>query len=123
MKAAKFREHRQQIKNGEFVGRDHQLSLLQFAQLGKRLGGLTAQIDELLGVFVENFSRVRKNPFARGAIEQCLPEFVFELADGLADGRLGAKQLIRGARKAALAGDGKKDFQLGKLHGTPLIDS
>ena len=97
---------------------DGQLALLQLAHLDERGLRILAEIDELLGVFLQNAASVGENAIARRTIEERLADLQFKFADGLADGRLGAKQFFGGARKAALAGDGEEDFELGKIHRT-----
>jgi len=49
-------------------------------------------------------------------VEKRLSDLQFQFADGLTDGRLRAKELLGGAREAALAGHGEEDFELGKVH-------
>ena len=119
MQAPELGQHRQQVEHGKFVGRDDQFAFLQFAQFGKRFGRLAAQVDQFFGILVENFPGVGEDAFARRAVEEGLAEFVLELADGLADRRLGAEKFFGGAREAALAGNSEKHFQLGKFHGVP----
>ena len=97
------------------------VSVGQFAKFRERLGGLGAEVDQLLGVLVQDLAGIGENSFARGAVEQGFAELVFELADGLADGRLGAEKLVGSAGEPALASYGKEDFQLRKLHRCPLI--
>ena len=111
-RSPKLRQHRQQIKRGEFVGGDGQLAALQFAQFGQRLGGVVAQIQQPLGVFLQNASCVGEQAVARGTVEERLADFVFQLVDGLADRRLGAIQLFRRAGKPPLARHRQEDFQL-----------
>src|SRR5579872_24950 len=117
MQAAEFRENRKQVKDGKFVGGDDQFAFLQLTEFGERFGGFRAEIDQLLGILVEDFPRVGKDAFAGGAVEQSFAEFVFQLTNGLADGRLGAEEFVGSAGETALAGYGQEDFQLGKVHG------
>ena len=103
MKASKLRQNWQQIEDGKFIGGNDQLAFLQFAQLRERFGGLAAQIDQFFSVFVEDFAGVGQDAFARGTVKKSLAKFLFEFPDGLADGGLGAKQLVGRPGKAVLA--------------------
>ena len=116
MEAAKFCQDGQQVEHGEFVGCDDQLAFLQFAQFGEGFRGFGAQVDQLFGVFEQDFSGVGEDAFAGRAVEEGFAEFVLEFADGLADRGLGAEEFLGGAGKAALAGHGQKYFELGKFH-------
>ena len=117
MQAAKLAQHRQQIERGEFIGGDHQLALLQLAHFDQRRLRVLAQVEQFLGVFLENASGVGEHALARRAVEERLADLQFKFADGLADRRLGAKQLFGRAGKPAFAGHGEEDFELGKVHG------
>ena len=46
-------------------------------------------------------------------------QLLFQLANSLADGRLGAKKLFGGAGEASLARDSKENLKLGELHIRP----
>jgi hypothetical protein len=59
MQPAELRRHRQQVEHGEFIGGDYQLAFLQFAHLHQRGLCVLAQVEQLLGVFLENASRHR----------------------------------------------------------------
>ncbi len=116
METPEFSQDRQQIKRGEFIGGHHQLAFLQFAELDQSLARIQPQIEQLFGILLEDASGIGQRAVARRAVEQGLSDLDFEFADRLTDGRLGAKKLLSGARKSALTGYGKEDFQLGKVH-------
>src|SRR5689334_20195161 len=117
MQAAEFGEHRKQVKDGEFVGGDHQLAFLQLAEFGEGFGGFGSEIDQLLGVLVEDSAGIGQHAFAGGAVEESFAKFVLQLADSLADRRLGAEKFVGSAGETALAGYRQEDFELGKVHG------
>src|SRR6266852_4480590 len=116
VQTTEFRQHRQQIEGGELVGGHHQLALLQFAELDQSFLCVLPQVEKFLGVFLEDASGVGQHTIARGAVEERLADFQLQLADGLADRRLGAEKLLRGAGEAALTGYCEEDFELGKVH-------
>src|SRR5689334_10501390 len=116
MEPAELGQHRQQVEHGEFVGGDEQSAFLQLAQFGERLGGFTAEVDQLLGIFEKNLAGVGKDALTRRAVEKRLAKLVLQFADGLADGGLGAEELFGCAREGAFSSYRQKDFELGKLH-------
>ncbi len=69
MQAPELGQHRQKIKRGEFVGSDCQLAALQFAEFGQRSGGVVAQVQQALGVFLQNASGVGEQAVAGRAVE------------------------------------------------------
>ena len=103
MEPAELRQHRQQVKSREFVGRDHQLALVQFPQFRERFVGVMAQVQQLLGVFIKHLTGIGENAFARRTVKQALPQFILQFADGLAYRRLRAVKLFRGAGEPVLA--------------------
>ena len=105
---AEARDERQQRVDGGFVGADQHAPAPQIAQLAH--GRLV----------LEHPPRFGQRPRFRGAIEQLLAQLDLEPADGLADRRLRAVHLRRGARKAALLGHGEKDLQRAQVHGREL---
>ena len=115
-------DHRQQDVYGAFVGADQHAAAPQVLQLANRALGLCAQCREALRVVEEKLARLGQPASLRGTIEQAFVQLVLEPPDGLADCRLGAVQPLRGAREAALGGDGEEDLQLGEIHGGALRD-
>src|SRR6266478_355821 len=118
MEAAELCQHGQQIERGEFVGRDAQLAGLEFAQLNQGLLRVRPQVEQLLGVLLQGAAGVGEDPFAGGPVKQRLAQLLLEFANGLADRRLGTKQLLGRAREAPLAGHHQEDFELRKVHGS-----
>ena len=117
MYPAELVQHRQEIQAGVLVGGDAQLALLQLPQLDERSPGLSAQVEQLLGVFLEHAAGIGEGAVARRTIEQQLAQFGLQLAHELADGRLSSAQALRGPGKALFLNDGQKGFQLCKVHG------
>ena len=72
MQPAKFGQHRQQVERGEFVGGDAQLAALQLAQFSERAGGIVAQVEQPLGILLQDASGVGQQAVARGAVEERL---------------------------------------------------
>ena len=99
MATPEFGQHRQQIERCKFVSGDGQLAALQLAKFRQRSRGDIAQIQQALGVFLQDAPRVGQQAVAGRAIEQRLADVLFQLVNGLAHRRLGAVQLFRGAGK------------------------
>src|SRR3954469_20172771 len=116
MQAAEFPEYRQQAKGGELVGSDGKLPHVQLAKLDKSGFRVAAQVQQLLGVFLQHPPRVRKHAVARRTVEQGLSNVFLKLVDRLAHRGLRAVKLLSGAGKTALAGDCEKDFELSQIH-------
>ena len=116
IQAAKLAQHRQQVERGKFIGGDRQLPLLQFAHFHQRRLRVLPQVEQLLGVFLQNPSRIGEYALARRTVEQRLADLQFKFADGLADRRLRTKQLFRRPRKPPLASHREEDFELRKVH-------
>ena len=103
MQAAKLTQHGQQVERGKFVGGDRELALLQFAHLHQRRLCVLPQVEQLLGVFLQDTSGVSEHALAGRTVEQRLADLQLKFADRLADRRLRAKQFFGRARKAAFA--------------------
>jgi len=67
---------------------------------------VVAQVEEFFGVFLQGVAGVGQDAFARGAVEERFTDFIFELADGLADRGLGAEEFFGGPGEAAFSGYG-----------------
>ena len=113
---AELLDERQQHVDAAFVRSDQHAPALQIAQLANRELRLFRQPLQAFGVVPEHPPRLGQRAVLRRPIEEALADLVFEAADGLADGRLGPMQLGRGARKAALRGNGEKDAQFRQFH-------
>ena len=107
--------------HGRFVGADEHAAAPQVAQLAHRRLGLLGEPHEPLPVVLQHAAGVGQRAALRRPVEQLLAEIVFEPPHGLADGRLGAVHLGRGARKAALLGDGEEDPQGCEIHKYDVI--
>ena len=117
MQAPEFGQHRQQIERGEFVGGDGQLAALQLAKFDQRSAGIVAQVQQPFGILLQDAPGVGQQAVARGAIEQRLAEFFFQLVNRLAYRRLGAMQLFRCAGELPFPRHREKHFQLPQVHG------
>ena len=75
MQPPEFRHHRQQVKHGKLVGRNHEFSFLQLAQFGKGFRRLAAEIDQFFRIFIKNLARISQHALARGPVEERLALF------------------------------------------------
>ncbi len=112
MQAAEFGQHRQQVESGEFVGRDAQFAAMQLAQFSERAGGIVAQVEQALGILLQDAPGIGQQAVARGAVEERLAHILFQLVNRLAHRRLGAMQFFRRPGKFPLPRHRQKHFQL-----------
>ena len=117
--AAKGVDGRQQVHAGVLVGRQLQVAALQALQLVEGARGLAAQGQQAQRVLAQEPAGGGERAIARGAVEEGFAHRRLQLADDLADGRLGAVQAHRGAGETALLGHGEKGFELAEFHGIP----
>ncbi len=89
---------------------------MQLAQFAERAGGIIAQVEQPLGVFLQHAPGVGQPAVARRAVEQGLAEILFQLVNRLAYRRLGAMQLFRCPGKLAFPGHRQEHFQLRQIH-------
>lgn len=75
-----------------------------------------AKVDEALGVVFKEGASIGEADGTSAADEKGLAERVFELANGEADGGLGAKEAFGGTREAAFLGDHQKDLKFREIH-------
>ena len=116
MLLAEFFDQRQQHVHAALVRSDQHAAALQVAQLAHRELRLFREPLQPLGVVAQHAPRLRQRAVFGRAVEQPLPHFLFEAANRLADGGLGAVQLRGGARKAAFRGNGEKHAQFCQFH-------
>ena len=114
--AAEGVQHREKPEAGVFIGDHGEAATLEGAQLLKGDDGFSAQAEETFRIAAQQLAGGGQGAFARGALEERLADFLFELADGVADGGLGAVQSQGGAGKALLFNDGEKGFELVEVH-------
>lgn len=110
-------DDREQDVHRPFVGADQHAAAPQILQLANRVLGFRLELREALCVVEQQLARLGQTPALRGPVEQPLVELVLQPPDRLADGGLRPVQALRGAREAALVGDGEEDLQLGEIHG------
>ena len=115
------RHQRQQRVHRRFVGADQHAAAPQVAQLAHRRLGFFGQPHQPLAVVLQHPAGVGQRAALRRAVEQLLAEVVFEAPHRLADGRLGAVDLGRGARKAALFRNREEDPQGCQVHKLLII--
>src|SRR3984893_16556913 len=100
-----------------FIYPQGQLAALQPFKLGQPFGDLVAQVQQPLGVFLQQYAGIGQTNRTRAANKQWLPERIFELADAQADGRLGPVEPLGRARKASLLRDHQKHLEFAEIHG------
>src|SRR5690242_14719262 len=106
-------QHREQGVDGAFVHAERKLTAAAGAQVVHGAADFVAEIENAFGVADQEPAGVGKLAGARAAGEERFTDFVFEFADGDADGGLGAIELLGGAGEAALAGHGEEDVEFG----------
>ena len=94
--------------HGGFVGADEHAAAPQIAQLAHRRLSFLCEPHEALTVVLEHAARVGQRAAFRRAVEQVLTQVVLEAPDRLADRRLRAMDLGRGAGEAALLATARK---------------
>jgi hypothetical protein len=114
--AAKFVEHRKQPEAGVFVSGEGKAAAFEGAQFFEGGGGFAAQAQETFGVAAEQRAGCGERSVARSALEEGFANFLFQLADSVADGRLGAAHAGGGAGEAFFFSDGEKGFELVEIH-------
>jgi len=103
---AELVEHGEQIEAGVFVGGEQQTATVERTQLFEGTGGFVAETEQPLRIIAEEFAGRGEGAVAGGALEEEFAKVALELANDLADGRLGAMETSGGARETALFGDG-----------------
>ena len=114
---AELGESGQQGVNGAFIDAEGKFAAGQAFEFGEAFLDFVAEIDKAFGIVAEEGASVRKADGARAAYKEGLAEAVFELADGEADGGLGAIEAFGSAGEAAFAGDGEEDLEFAEIHG------
>ena len=109
--------------DGAFVDAEGEFAAAAGAEVVDGALDFLAEIEHALGVADQELAGVGELAGAGAAGEEGLADPVLELADGDADGGLGAEELLGGAGEAALAGDGEEDVEFGEVHGRLLARS
>src|SRR5580658_3032729 len=102
----KLREKRQQSVDRTFVGAERELPDVEAFQSLQAFYQFVAQIQQALGIVLQELAGVGQLDLARAANHQWLAERILELAHGNANGGLGAEELFGGAGEASLLRDG-----------------
>src|SRR5580700_11338879 len=109
-------QHGQQRVDGAFVDAEGEFAASAGAQVVHSAADFVAEIQDAFGITEQEPAGVGKLAGTGAAGEEGFADFVFELADGDADGGLGAVKLLGGAGEAAFAGDGEEDVEFGEVH-------
>ena len=99
-------DDRQQRVDRRLVRADDDPPAADLLQLAHRRLGLGRQPQQPRGVVLQQRARLGQRAVARRPVEELVPELVLEPPDGLADGRLGAVQLLGRLGEAPLGRDG-----------------
>jgi hypothetical protein len=119
MQFAELGERREKGVDGTFVDPERKFATLEALEFAEAFLDFVAEVDEALGVVAKKRAGVGQADGAGTADEERLAEGVFELANGQADGRLGAIKTLRGAGEAAFPGNGQKDLEFTEIHASP----
>ena len=106
--------------DGAFVDTEREFAALEAFEFGEALFDFIAEIDEPLGVIFQEGSGIGEADGAGAANDERLAERVLELANGQANGGLGAVKALGGARKAALFCHHEKNLKFAEVHGKLL---
>jgi hypothetical protein len=106
----------QQRVDGAFVDAKGKFAATTGAEVVDGAADFIAQVQNTFGITDQEPAGVGKLAGAGAAGEEGFADFVFQLADGDADGGLGTVELLGGAGEAALAGDGEEDVEFGEVH-------
>ena len=101
MQLAKSCQRGKQCVDRTLVHAKRKFTPLQTLQFAEPFLDLIAQIDQALGVVLEEGSRISEPNRPRSADEEGLTQPVLQLANGQADGRLRAIETLRRPREAA----------------------
>ena len=101
MELAKSGEGGQQSVDGAFVYAEGELAAAEAFEFAESFFYFVAEIDQALGVVLQERSGIGHAHWARAADEERLAEAVFEFANGEANGWLRAVEAFGGAREAA----------------------
>jgi hypothetical protein len=99
--------------NGAFVDAERKLAASAAAEVVDGAADFVAEIQDAFGIADQEAAGVGKLAGTGAASEQGFADPFLELADGDADGGLGAIELLGGAGEGALAGDGEEDVKFG----------
>ncbi len=114
--ATKLVEHGKEPQAGIFVGSKGEAAAFEGAEFLERGDGFAAQTQQALGVAAQQFAGCGEGAVAGGALKEWLADLVFELANGVTDGGLGAAHAGGRTGKALFFGDGEKRFELIEVH-------
>jgi len=120
---AEFGEGGEKGVDGAFVYAEREFAALQALEFGEALFDFIAEIDKAFRIVLQKGSRIGEADRSRAADEERLAEGVLKLADGEADGGLGAVQALAGAGKAAFFCHHQKYLQFTEVQEKLLGDS
>ena len=114
-----FGERREKSVNGAFVDAQRKFAALEAFEFGESLFDLIAEIDEALGVLLQERSCIGEADRPGAADKKRLAEGIFELPHGQADRRLGAVEALSRTRETAFLGNHQKYLEFTQIHGSP----
>jgi hypothetical protein len=101
--------------DGGFVDAEREFAALEAFEFGETFFDFVAEVDEALGVVFQEGSGIGEADWAGAANEKRLAERVLELADGEADGGLGAVKTLAGAGEAAFFRHHQKNLKFAEV--------
>ena len=109
--------------DGALVHSQREFAALQVRQFGEPFLDLIAEVNQTFCVVLQKRSRIGKADRPGAADEERLAEGVLQLADGQADGGLGAVKALPSAGKAALFSHHQKYLQFTEIQEALLFVS
>ena len=113
----------EEVEGGGFVGTDDEASGRMVAQFGEGVGEFAFEVLETAGVFEHTSAGVGQHDVFGGPVEEFFAQFSFESLERERHGRLGAPELLRRARKAALVNDGHEYAEGTEFHVSMITDN
>jgi len=115
-----FGQGREESVDGAFVYAEREFAALQALQFGEALFDFIAEIDKAFRIVLQKSSGIGEADRAGATNEKRLAKRVLELADGKADGGLGAVKALAGAGKAAFFCHHQKYLKFTEVQGSLL---
>src|SRR5712664_4570233 len=114
---SEFGEGGEENMDGTLVDSQGEFAALQALQFGEPFFHLIAEVHQALCIVLQERSRIGKTDRPGAPDEEWLAERVLKLANGQADGGLGAVKPLPGAGEAAFFGYHQKYLQFAQIQG------
>jgi hypothetical protein len=116
MELAEGGQRREKCVDGAFVDAQGEFAAREAFQLAQSFFYFVAEVDQTLGVVLEEGAGVGQADGPGTADEERLAEAVFEFANGEANGGLRAVEAFGGAGEAAFFGNHQKYLEFSEIH-------